>query len=364
MPIYLLNKGLPIELITAIVGIGGIPWVTKFLWSGFIDKYSKQGNKKFIIIGSLVAVICFFIVAFIDPSKSIIPFAIVNFIRGIGHSFHDSAADAWAVDISVEKNRGKINGAMNAGHNFSIGFCALTLTFIAENLGYKFVFIFAGIYVLIILILPLLIKDTNNKKKQEKVAPIFINELKNNTIKLMILFAAIIGISSGLFAFVTPLFATNVIKLSVSQIGFIAAFVPIIAISGAIIGGTISDKWGRKKAIYTMVIPTIIFINFIMFSRSLIILVIPYFFIIFLSAGRWAASSAMFMDVTNKKIRATEYSLFNSLEILGYVIASIFTGLLIAILGYTFIFVFMGLTLIPPLIILYFIKLKKNKASH
>ncbi len=253
---------------------------------------------------------------------------------------------------------------MNAGYNFSIGFCAVTLSLIAESFGYNYMFIIAGIYILIVLIFPLLVKDTIKKKKQKKVTPILIDELKNKTIKLMMLFAAIIGISSGLFAFVTPLFATNVIKLSVSQIGFIAAFVPIIAISGAIIGGTISDRWGRKKAIYTLVIPTIIFINLVMFSRSLIFLMIPYFFIIFLSAGRWAASSAMFMDVTNKKIRATEYSLFNSLEILGYVIASIFTGLLIAILGYTFIFVFMSLTLIPPLIILYFIKLKKIKVSY
>ena len=361
IPIYLINKGLPVEIVTIVVGIAGIPWVIKFLWSGFIDKYSKQGHKKFIFIGSLVAVFCFFILAFIDPSQSIITFVIVFFISQIGQSFHDSTADAWAIDISEEKIRGKINASMNAGHNFGIGFCAVTLSIIAESFGYNYMFIFAGLYILIILIFPLLIKDTIQNKKQDKVTPILINEFKINKIKLVIIFAIIIGISSGLLAFVIPLFATNILELSVSQIGLIAGFVPIITIVGSIIGGLISDRWGRKIAIYTMILPSIILICTIMFTRSLLFLIIPYFIVILLSAGRWAASSAMFMDVTNKKIRATEYSMFNSLEILGYVISSIFTGLLIGILGYNYIFIFISLTMIPPLIILYFIKLNRLK---
>ena len=81
MPIYLLNKGIPIELITVVVGIGGIPWVTKFLWSGFIDKYSKKGHKKFIIIGSLVAVICFFL-RLLDIAKAIIPMTTNIIVKG------------------------------------------------------------------------------------------------------------------------------------------------------------------------------------------------------------------------------------------------------------------------------------------
>jgi len=361
IPVYLSEKGLSVEIITLVAAIGWIPWIIKFSWSGIIDSFSKYKRKIFVLIGSLIAIICFFLLAFIDPAVSIITFTIILFISQIGQSFHDSSADAWAIDISQIDERGKINSAMITGHSIGSGIGALVLTLLAEIYGFNCLFIGVGILILLILIIPILTKECNRAKKQEKVTPLLITEFKKRTTQLVALFALIITISGSLLMFTIPLFATNVLNLSISQIGLISAATTFIIIPGSFIGGIIADKIGRKKTIYSFCVPTILLVLLIFFIDNLLLLLVPYFIIIFLNAGRGSATNAMYMDVTNPKISASHYSIFNSISVLGIVGTGALSGVLIAAFGYSYIFVFISLSLIPPLILLYFIQLNKKK---
>jgi len=363
IPIFLVEEGIPVEIATLVAGIGWIPWIIKFMWSGIIDKYIQYGRKTFVIIGSIIAVISFFILAFINPVSSIILFTIFLFISQIGQSFHDSAADVWAIDVCKKHERGKINGAMAAGHTIGVSSSAVALAFIADIYGFNSIFIVAGFMILIILIIPLFTKEKKKKRKPEKVTPLLINEFKNRTTALMAIFAPITVISTGLFMFAVPLFGKNVINLSVSEIGLIAAASPPFVIAGGLLGGALSDKWDRKKTYYIFAIPSIIMILSVMFTRVLLILLIPYFINVFLQTGRGTAVRAMYMDITNPKIGATQYSLFNSLTVIGVVATGMFSGVLIAILGYINVFIIVALAIIPPLVILYFIKFN-NKSLN
>jgi len=367
IPIYLAQKGIPVEIITIVAGIGWAPWIIKFSWSGVIDKYLQYGRKIFVIIGSLIAVLCFFILAFIDPAISIIPFAIVLFISQIGQSFHDSAADAWAIDISLKEEHGKINAAMSAGISIGISSSAVILSFIAEIYGFNSMFLIVGIIVLLMLVYPLVIKEikvTKKIRKQEKITPLLISEFRKKTTQLISLFALSTVIGGGVLVFVFPLFATNVLGLSVSQMGLIAGVAPLVVIPGYLVGGVLSDRWGRKKTIYIFAIPSIVFIMVIIFTDKLLFLLIPYLAYLFLNAGHWTTSHAMYMDETNPKIGATQFAMFNSLTNLGIIGSGMFAGTLIALLGYYNVFFFVSLSFIPPLIILYFIKLKKSKNNR
>jgi hypothetical protein len=53
-PLYLLDKGVPLPLVTLIGGIGYLPWGLKFVWGGIIDFYHKYGRKKFAIAGTML----------------------------------------------------------------------------------------------------------------------------------------------------------------------------------------------------------------------------------------------------------------------------------------------------------------------
>jgi MFS family permease len=363
IPIYLLDRGISVEIATIVGAIGWIPWIIKFAWSGIIDKYHQKGRKLFVIIGSLIAVICFFILAFIDPGISIIPFAIFLFVSQIGQSFHDSAADAWAIDISQIEERGKINGTMAVGHTIGTSTSAVILSFLAESYGFNSIFIMAGLMILIILIIPFIIEESKIEIKKSNVTSLLLKEFGNRTTQLVALFSFFAVSSGGLFMFAVPLFAKNILNLSISQIGLIAGASPLVVIPGGLIGGVLSDRWGRKKTYYALAIPSIIVVMSILFTRSLLLLIIPYFINIFLQTGRGAAARAMYMDATNPKIGATQYSIFNCLSNLSVVISGIFAGFLISLLGFKNVFIVIGMIIIIPVIILYFIKLKNQQIT-
>ena len=64
----------------------------------------------------------------------------------------------------------------------------------------------------------------------------------------------------------------------------------------------------------------------------------------------------MFMDVTNKKIAATQFGIFLSLGNIGYFGVIAATGIIIASVGFDGLFLILALLLIPSLIIMRIIK--------
>jgi MFS family permease len=108
-PLYLVERNVPIPIITLVMGIGELPWSLKFVWGGVIDFYHKYGRKKFTVYGTIVGALGFLVLALIDQYFSLIFFTLFLFIGHAGIGFLDAGADAWAIDITSQEDRGKIN---------------------------------------------------------------------------------------------------------------------------------------------------------------------------------------------------------------------------------------------------------------
>ena len=81
-------------------------------------------------------------------------------------------------------------------------------------------------------------------------------------------------------------------------------------------------------------------------------------------SGLYAAAGALFMDITNPKIGATQYSILASLANFGEMGIAMISGTLLLILGYHRFFLYAAWIVGPALLILYFVKEKpiiKNK---
>ena len=77
--------------------------------------------------------------------------------------------------------------------------------------------------------------------------------------------------------------------------------------------------------------------------------------------GIFAAGSALMMDVTNPKIGASQYSILASICNFGEYGAGAISGSLIALLGFSRVFLYTAWSMGPALLILYFIRPKKNE---
>jgi len=354
-----LELDVPVEIITIIVGISWIPWIFRFTWSSIIDYFGSHTRKTFVLVGGLFGAFCFFALYFIDPVEHLLIFAILQMAGHVGITFLMSASSAWAIDICSENERGKASGALKAGEAISFGLTAVVFSQIALNFGYRIIFPITAVGIFLFLILPLITNEVKIKRKREKISSKVIAELRKKTTQLIAILGPIISISGGITIIAAPIFASEFLKLNVAQIGIVSAIGLLIGIPSSYIGGYLADKKGRKQTMYIAIIPnTILFLSLIFFEDILILL--PYFIIIFLGHFVTASLLAMYMDATNKKIAATQFSLFVSIANIGYCGGSAITGILIKNIGFNGLFIILALTNIISLLYLRYMKLESK----
>ncbi|MCK4332389.1 MAG: MFS transporter [Thermoplasmatales archaeon] len=359
--VFLVEEGISTSMVTLVAGIVNLPWILKFVWGPITDYFIKFGRKRFILMGGLLAAAGLFIVVFIDPLVALVPFSIILFISHVGVGFLDVSADAWAIEISREEERGKINGAMFAGLFLGFAVGALLFSFIAQTIGYKFSFLAASLLVILIIIFPLFVKEIRTTNKRQQVAKLLISEFKKKTTKLVALFSPLVHINIGILMFVLPLYMKIELQLEIAQIGLITAVFPIMMIIGSIVGGVLTDKFGRKIVISVFIGASIVFSAALIFADTWQILAVLFGIIGLLHGCYNSAIMALFMDVTNPRIGATQFSILTSLANVGEIgIGNTFSGAMISALGFTRTFLYSAWFFGPALLVLYYIRLKKT----
>jgi len=357
--LYLREKAVSIPLTTLIVGIVNIPWMLKFVWGPVIDYFIKFGRKTFIILGGALTVSCMFLVSFLDPSESLVPFTLLIFLSHVGIGFIDVSADAWAIDVSTDKDRGKINGSMYAGQYSAWAIGAALFPFIGSMYGYQSVYLINALLILLILLFPFFVKEMIKGKVKEKIVFLVAKEFKKKTVLLIALFSPLVFMNEGIMSFIIPIYMRDGLGLSDIQIGFIAMILPVFLAVGSLVGGVVTDKIGRKSALYIFIGFNIVFTASLIFADTWWKLSIIYGIIGFLMGGHSTVSCALFMDVTNPRIGATQYGIFTGIANVGLNGAGMITGALAVSLGFARTFLYAAWVFGPALLVLYFIRIKK-----
>jgi MFS family permease len=329
----------------------------KFIFGPIVDHYIKYGRKPFIIFGGLVGSIGLLILAFIDPSNFLIPFTLLLFISHVGTMFLDVSADGWAIQISEEKERGKINAAMSTGLFGGIAISSILLTYIADNLGFLMVFITSGLLILLTIILPLFVKENIIIKTRPKLGSLLVKEFRKKNTILIAAFGGIAAINFGMLMLIIPEFMKNVLDLETVHIGLIASLFPIATVVGAVAGGLISDRIGRKLTLSIFLsLLAVTSLSFI-FVETWEMLAIVYSLIGFIQGGSiYSSLLALYMDNTNPKIGASQYSIYTSFANLGEIGLAMMSGSLLVLLGYTKFFMYSAWIVGLAILLLYFIR--------
>jgi len=358
--LYLREKAVSIPVTTLIIGIVNIPWMLKFVWGPVIDYFIRFGRKTFIILGGTLTVSCMFFVSFLDPSTSLLPFTLLIFLSHVGIGFIDVSADAWAIDVSTEKDRGKINGSMFAGQYSAWAIGAALFPLIGSQYGYHFVYFINALLIFLILLFPFVVKESIKRKVKEKIASLVIKEFKTKTVLLIALFSPLVFMNEGIMSFIIPIYMRDGLGLSDVQIGFIAMILPVFLAVGSLVGGVITDKIGRKSALYLFIGLNIVFVASLIFADTWWKLSIIYGIIGFMMGGHSTVSCALFMDVKNPRIGATQYGIFTGIANVGLNGAGMITGSLVVSLGFARTFLYAAWVFGPALLVLYFIRVKKE----
>jgi len=231
-------------------------------------------------------------------------------------------------------------------------------------MGYTAVFSVTSVIILLIIIFPLLVKESKIEKIRKKVGTLLIIEFRKKTTILVAIFAVLFSLSEGFLLIIAPLYMNISLKLDITQIGLITMIFMLAMAFGSLTGGFISDRWGRKNSLYLFIGVSVVFTALLILSNNWQNFAFIYSIIGFLQGSYTSVFLAMCMDITNPQIGATQFSIFTSLSNFGMLGLEFISGTLYIMLGFSRLFLYSAWVFGPALILLYFIKLKSVNNNH
>jgi MFS family permease len=361
---YLNDYGFPYYVTTFVVGITNIPWMIKFFWGGIADHFLKLGRKPFIVFGSLISAVGFFAVAFISPEFNIIAFTLALILADFGLALFDTAFDAWAIEISNENERGMINGAIQGGLAAGLVFGASVFGYFSKSYGYSLAFI-SGSLILVISILAfhLFVGENPRKKQRQKLSKILAKEFKKRSTQALSFFAPISTVGNGFLILAIPLYFSDRFGLDVAQTGLIYILFPLCRLFGSLVGGYITDLKEKKKVLTVYICALSVACVLLLAAQNWQMLAVFYGLFAFLHGGYGTAILAIFMDITNPRVGASQFSILTSLMNFGESGIGAITGTLLAIVGFSGVFLYAAWAYGPALLVIHFVKLRNMPAK-
>lgn len=250
-------------VISWMVGASAITATLTTLMMGTLsDRVGKR--RAFILFGFIFWGLCtvlFPITSYIKTlNVTIVAVILADVIMTFfGATAYDAAFNAWVTDISCEKNRGRIQGALEALPFIAMMLSLVVSGIIIDNLGYfAFFFILGGIVIINGIVGGLLLKESPNLKPQlsntnvgfwKQLIEIFRWQTVKQNKYLFMVFGAlcISGIAMQIYMPYQMIYLTNYLGYEYTEIGLVIGASLLLAVIFSIPFGRLVDRYPRKK---------------------------------------------------------------------------------------------------------------------
>jgi len=320
-----------------VTSLGSIPLVA-FL----IDKY---GRRWFMLIGAIVMFSSSLSYLFVRELSLI--FYILRMLQGIGFAFFFTSAGTAVADFIPEMKRGQGLGIFGAFTIASYGLGPTIGEGVIEKLGFSFFFIYTSSFSLIAILLVYPTKDAPFKRSVDPYGLDFFRLAFSRRYSVPLLSNLILA---GGFGSVLNFISVYVRPKGLDVFYFFLIYAVTITFV-RIIGGRVSDVFGRKRVaspslfVFSLSIAAMIFIN----SVYKLVLIS---FLFSLSYGMlYPTLSALMMDKANPDERGKAMGAFNACFGIGTNFLAFVFGVIARDLGFTSMylisaaFVFLGFLL-------------------
>lgn len=321
LPALLRSRGVPVTQITALTALLVLPWVLKFLWAPLVDalRGPRWGLRAWIIVAQLLMGAALLPLIWLDPLAHFGWWRALLLAHAVAAATQDVAVDALAINTVETHERGALNGYMQAGMLLGRSLFGGGALLLVGKLGWPW--IFAGLLgcIWLSLLLLLFVREPVTVSATRHGLAHFAAHLRRAfSLRRTWLGLAFALTSAAAFEAAGALAGPYLIDRQVSSatIGFFFA-VPVVAamVLGGVLGGNLSDRWGRAKAVGLFLIGFVALVAALGLLEqaglasarvALALLTALYFFIGLFTA----ASYALFMDLTDPRAGGTQFSTF------------------------------------------------------
>ena len=373
---HMRRDGLDPAVIGAYVGSLYLPWAFKWAFGPIVDTVTsvKFGRRRTWIVGGQTAMILMLLAATpVNFATSLGLFTALIFVHNVFAAMQDIGIDALAVEVLPADERGSANGFMFAGQSIGQALGGAGILLISASLPFETTFfIVAGMLTLILVFVSWRLRETPPVVPWAIAAHAVAPWLRIATEIAAFVRAAgraFIGTRAAALGVVFALLPLGAYALSLSlqsnlavelgmddaAIGRLGLASAVTSATGCVLGGWLSDRYGRRRMIALFVLLTAIPTLWLalrmhtdghimpvdvtapgMSSDPALVgtfwaLCVAYSFVQGLTYG---SSTALYMDITTPAVAATQFTAYMALGNLVTTYTATWQGAAIVQYGY------------------------------
>jgi MFS transporter, PAT family, beta-lactamase induction signal transducer AmpG len=334
-PVVFRESGVSLEEIALFLPALYLPWVLKFIWSIFVERFhsEKQGKYRSWIIplqiltaGTMVALANWQFGA--SVSTFVLGVALINLFSSI----QDVSTDGYAVELLAQQERGWGN-AIQVG-TYWLGFVVGggLILILMNSLGWNFLLIAMAVITLLstIPILVLRPKGKNNSEPVQQSSKTFVgllDFLRQPKVSKVLALVAIFRMLEGFIRSLVPTMFKDW-GMELDEIGLTLGIIaPIAALGGALLAGGLVNRLGRLRSLLIFGSMQVLSASGYMFLNSTELvnmsLVFPVVVIDHMISGMTTvALFSLMMDWSRKKHGGTDYTCMDCIGVFAMMIGT------------------------------------------
>ena len=381
--------------IGAFVGSFYLPWAFKWAFGPLVDVFTSErlGRRRGWILGTQIMMIVTLLACMgLDLPAQLGVFTLVLLVHNSFGAMQDVAIDALAVNTLHADERGLANGVMFAGAAIGSAVGGAGVLFLIPAIGLKggFIFVAACIaLVTIFIVLPL--REATTPAAGRRVAGLAsaARAMKHFSVEAFRSFLGTRGAFAGLYFALLPAGAMSLglalqsnlaveIGMSDDSVAWLSLWSQVIAAACMVGGGMLSDRLGRRRTLFVymalMSLPVLYLMGVLteqqwimptsatdavrrVAAPALVTAVWVATLLYAVAQGlMYGTRSAIFMDVTNPAVAATQFTAYMAMMNLAIAYSATWQGIAIEALGYPKTLLIDALTGLLCLAVLPFIK--------
>jgi MFS family permease len=354
LPAYLRASGVSLVGI-GFLGLLSFPWMAKALWAPLVDRYSSArfGRRKtWIVPAQTLLMIACALAALVPPDRGLFTLLALVFLMNLFAATQDIAVDGLAIDMLSIEELGAGNAVQVVGYKLGMLAGGGLLVYLSGWIGWRGLF---GLMALLVAIV-LAIVSFHREHEPSESADLRDNDLRIRDV-LRIIGRAVRAPGSGcLLAFIATyktgesmldaMFKPFLVDAghSPQTIGlWIGTYGMIASLLGSVAGGFLASRVALLRAVgiaallrvLPMFFETWIAASGNVTSENVIAAVSSE---LFFGGALTTAMFAFMMSKVDRKIGATHYTLFASVEVLGKSASGWASGLIAEATSYAFLF--------------------------
>jgi PAT family beta-lactamase induction signal transducer AmpG len=300
--------------------VASLPWASKPVIGLLVDRLSfgRLGRRRpFILLAEAGMALSLLGMAFANPISDRPLFSALLFLHNLLAAAQDVGTDALAIDLLAPNERSRANGIMSAGKFAGVVLGGQGLLWVASAAGWPAAFGLAIVLLLVPATLVLGVRESPLPAQRPRLLGLTLRAFSTRVVLLAAAFALVVDLADSLtFPLSYPLFR-NQLGFSEQQVASLATLGGIMSALGSLLGGVLGDRLGCRRTLLGACLG-VAGLN-LAFSAcqglwGLYPLQLAYTTAEGILVGVvYATMLALFMDLTNPRVAATQFQIYMAL---------------------------------------------------